>query len=91
MATNSQPFSLRPWPTGDRKPKNLAEFVTRVSAERGGFRNVTEEILRTEIEEHENGTLDVDADLECDDEDPSGSVAMQDIVAARDEVTKYIG
>lgn len=43
-------FSLRALPLGDRRPQNLSEFILRVNAERGGFRNVTEESLREEMQ-----------------------------------------
>lgn len=50
MASNpAQSFVLRPVPQSDRRPKNLGEFIARVNADRG-FRNVTEEGLRKEIE-----------------------------------------
>lgn len=43
-------FALRPLPLGDRRPQNLSEFILRVNAERGGFRNVTEESMREEMQ-----------------------------------------
>lgn len=50
MASNpAQSFVLRPVPQSDRRPKNLGEFIARVNADRG-FRNVTEESLRKEME-----------------------------------------
>lgn len=50
MASNpAQSFVLRPVPQSDRRPKNLGEFIARINADRG-FRNVTEESLRKDIE-----------------------------------------
>ncbi|KAI0204157.1 subunit 17 of mediator complex-domain-containing protein [Astrocystis sublimbata] len=77
MTVNSQsPFSLRPWPIGDKKPKNLTEFITRVNAEPGGFRTLNEADLRREIQERqeklENGdddSMDIDAIDDDDDND----------------------
>jgi mediator of RNA polymerase II transcription subunit 17 len=60
MASNqAQSFVLRPVPQSDRRPKNLAEFIARVNADRG-FRNVTEESLRKELEAESeaNGILE---------------------------------
>jgi mediator of RNA polymerase II transcription subunit 17, fungi type len=53
-AGNSVPFSLRPWPTGDRRPKDIGEFISRINTE-GGFRNITETELREEIKAQEEG------------------------------------
>lgn len=59
MGSISPPsFALRPLPVGDRRPQNLSEFIQRVNAERGGFRNVTEEKMRDELEEEANGIVD---------------------------------
>ncbi|KAJ0123323.1 mediator of rna polymerase ii transcription subunit 17 [Diaporthe amygdali] len=60
MASNpAQAFVLRPVPQSDRRPKNLGEFIARVNADRG-FRNVTEESLRKdmEAEAEANGMLE---------------------------------
>lgn len=60
MASNpAQSFVLRPVPQSDRRPKNLGEFIARVNADRG-FRNVTEESLRkeVEVEAEANGILE---------------------------------
>ncbi|KAI8295882.1 Mediator of RNA polymerase II transcription subunit 17 [Colletotrichum sp. SAR 10_98] len=88
---SSMPFSsLQPTPTGGRKPKNLAEFIARVQSERG-FRNVTEESLKQEIEDRKNGVADVKeeedtamADGNEDEEEPA------DANAARNEVLRNI-
>lgn len=57
---HQSPFSLRPWPRGDKKPKNIEEFVQRVSAERNGFRNVKEADLVEEIKAHAAGAANLD-------------------------------
>lgn len=92
MASNPQSsFALRPLPYGDRKPKNLGEFIARINAERGGFRSVTEETLRKEIETQDNGvedSKDVDMDVESDDEADSNLVKFEEIHEAVDEVHK---
>lgn len=84
------PFSsLHPVPTGDRKPKSLGEFIARVQAERG-FRNVTEESLKEEVENKKNGVGEVKEEdttmVEGDDEDEE----PLDAGAARMEVLRNI-
>ncbi|KAF3768656.1 hypothetical protein M406DRAFT_23292, partial [Cryphonectria parasitica EP155] len=49
---------LSPLPLGDRRPQNLAEFIQRADFERGGFRNITEEALREEVETDGDGVVD---------------------------------
>lgn len=90
---SASPFSLRPWPTGDKKPKNLGEFVARVNAEPGGFRSVTEAKLREEIRELEERQDDDAADNDAsagdassaadDDDDEEGDT--KDALVAREE------
>ncbi|KAJ3939623.1 RNA polymerase II mediator complex subunit [Colletotrichum fioriniae] len=87
---SSMPFSsLHPVPTGDRKPKSLGEFIARVQAERG-FRNVTEESLKEEVENKKNGVGEVKEEdttmVEGDDEDEE----PLDAGAARMEVLRNI-
>lgn len=91
MASSAQsPFSLRPWPTPDRKPKSLAEFIARVNATPNGFRNVTEESLRKEIEAEENGAADANDQMSIDSEEEENSTTatVEEIRAARDEMIK---
>lgn len=42
---------LKAWPGRPRRPQGVAEFVARISAEQGSFRDVTAAGLRAEIEE----------------------------------------
>ena len=86
-------FSLRQWPTGDKKPKTLGEFITRMHVERGGFRNITEQSLAKEIEEQQNGvTEDPDTAMASgsEDEDATQPATLEDILKARDEVLRSI-
>ncbi|KAI8627894.1 subunit 17 of mediator complex-domain-containing protein [Xylariaceae sp. FL1651] len=93
MTSNSQsPFSLRPWPTGDKKPKNLTEFITCVNAEPGGFRNLNETRLRQEIQAQELGQAEddgVDASSEDDDDGGEGE-KTKTAMAAREEFLRNI-
>ncbi|KXJ93694.1 subunit 17 of mediator complex-domain-containing protein [Microdochium bolleyi] len=86
----ASPFSLRPWPTGDKKPKNLGEFVARVNAEPGGFRSVTEDKLREDIralEETDPASPSSDDENDDDeaDETKDDDDNTKDAIAARDE------
>ncbi|KAI0427764.1 subunit 17 of mediator complex-domain-containing protein [Xylaria sp. FL1042] len=98
MAGNNQtPFSLRPWPTGDKKPQNLAEFIARVNAQPGGFRDLNEAELRREIESKQQGTLeddDVDGSDEEDEVEDEGGAADEakgkTAIVAREEFLRNI-
>ncbi|KAI1105975.1 subunit 17 of mediator complex-domain-containing protein [Jackrogersella minutella] len=92
MASPSSPFSLRPWPTGDKKPKNISEFISRVNTERGGFRNVTEDKLREEIASQDDGRIEIDrsSDGEEEDEDEADADKTNQVMVAREEFLKNI-
>lgn len=71
MASSStSTFALSPLPVGDRRPKTIAEFIARVNAERGGFRNVTQDSLQKEIEDEASGVVEsMEVDMKDDAED----------------------
>ncbi|KAL7620943.1 RNA polymerase II mediator complex subunit [Parahypoxylon ruwenzoriense] len=85
-------FSLRPWPIADKKPKNLGEFIARINAERGGFRNVTEAKLREEIAAQQDGRVDAQGadDSSEEEEEEADADKSQNAVAAREEFLKNI-
>lgn len=88
---NPSPFSLRPWPIGDKKPKNLGEFIARVNAERGGFRNVTEAKLREEIAAQEDGRVEIERSSdEEEEEEETDADKSKNVMEARDEVLKNL-
>lgn len=98
MASNSSSsFALRPLPCGDRRPKNLAEFIQRVNTERDGFLNVTEESLRKEMEAEANGIveskevdmIDADAGQGEDDADHIGFPELRQVIAQMHEQAEY--
>lgn len=92
MSSSSQsPFSLRPWPTGDKKAKTLAEFIARVNSTPNGFRNLTEESVRQEMAAGEDGRgAEATDDMSVDSEGNEGSATatIEDIRAARDELIR---
>lgn len=89
-STPSTTFALSPLPVGDRRPKTIAEFIARVNAERGGFRNVTQDSLQKEIEDGANGlveSLEVDMkDAAEDEDDLAGQMDPLEFRKALDEV-----
>lgn len=98
------PLSLRPWPTGDKRPKSLAEFIARVkSAGPEGFRGISEDELRKEVElettgiastETETAAPDGDADMDsgpsAGDEPSTTAVTAETIRTAREEALRNI-
>lgn len=89
------PLSLRPYPVADKKPKNLAEFITRVNAQPGGFRSVTEASLTEEINAREerasNGIVeDEDEDMSDVDEEGEDDATWKDPQLAKMEVLRNI-
>lgn len=87
----SSSFSLRPWPVGDKKPKTLAEFIARVNARPGGFRNLSEAKLREQIAAQENGRMEVDEPSDSDPEDEEATVDKpKDAMVAREEFLRNI-
>ncbi|KAI0883863.1 subunit 17 of mediator complex-domain-containing protein [Annulohypoxylon maeteangense] len=90
MASSGSPFSLRPWPTGDKKPKNLSEFITRVNAERGGFRNMTETELREEIAAQEDGHIEVDRSSDGEEEEETDTDKPKNVMITREEFLKNL-
>ncbi|OTB17048.1 hypothetical protein K445DRAFT_316557 [Daldinia sp. EC12] len=86
MASGS-PFSLQPWPIGDKKPKNLGEFIARISVQSGGFRNVTEAKLREEIAAQEDGRVEAEG---SSDEEEDEDAELKSVVVAREEFLKNI-
>ncbi|KAH8885786.1 hypothetical protein GQ53DRAFT_845417 [Thozetella sp. PMI_491] len=84
----SAPFSFRPPPSGTRGPKNLSEFIARVSAQPGGFRSINEDDLRRQIEEEKNAAKNEDAEMkDGSDDEEAPSV---DIATARGDILKNI-
>lgn len=93
MASNpAQSFVLRPVPQSDRRPKNLGEFIARVNADRG-FRNVTEETLRKdmEAEAEANGILESKEVDMANDEGADGDGDGEGNKAEDDEGADQVG
>lgn len=95
LGGESQPLSLRPPPVADRKPQSIAEFITRVNAQPGGFRALSEAKLREEIAQ-ENATnedsqqKDVDMDEADEEDDEEDQDATRDPQEVRLEMFKNL-
>ncbi|OTB07456.1 hypothetical protein M426DRAFT_8825 [Hypoxylon sp. CI-4A] len=88
MAATTNPFTFRCWPVGDKGPKDMGEFITRINAERGGFRNVVQADLRQEISVEETDVMDVDeaSDSEDDDSEALEADKSYSAINAREEL-----
>lgn len=91
MAESGPPLSLRPFPVADKSPKNLADFIARVNALPGGFRDVTEAKLRDEMAARADPDAASDDDVSMDegDEDDEDS-ANRDPAQARLNVLRNL-
>lgn len=88
-------LSLRPFPISDTKPKSLADFISRVNAQSGGFREVSEEKLRQEQQLTQSSPQDgEDVDMSDGEDDESadglGASRPQDLMQTRIEVLQNI-
>ena len=83
------PLSLRPFPVADKKPKNLAEFVARVNAQPGGFRELKSARLLEEIAARETSGSNEDEDMdvsEDDDDEDEKAAGEADPAKVRQEI-----
>lgn len=91
--SGSQPLSLRPFPVpeADKKPQSISDFIARINSQTGGFRTVTEDRLKREIEEERQGQANGDEDvLMSDEEEEAGDDGAKDPAAVRFEVLRNI-
>jgi mediator of RNA polymerase II transcription subunit 17 len=88
MSHNPPPFSIRPIkPPGDRKPKTIAEFITRVNTTRpGGFRA----LKQTKKTQDVKADTDVRMDDAAGSEEEADTEPVKDPKTARDEIAKGI-
>jgi mediator of RNA polymerase II transcription subunit 17 len=82
------PISLRAWPPQSNNATALSTLISRINAERGSFRNITEESLREEIRKEEAGLSaatggDGSEDEEAEDEEPD---RMKEVMTAREQM-----
>lgn len=87
MTSNAIPLSLRPAPSTGSDSIPLPVLIARINAERGGFRNLSEDSLRQEIAEAELGGSEEENESSSEDgeaeEEPD---RMKELLTAREEI-----
>jgi mediator of RNA polymerase II transcription subunit 17 len=89
------PLSVRAWPTKDDKGSALPTLISRINAERGEFRHLTEadledEIAKAEIEPaaaHEHGETEDEEEEEEEEAEPD---RIKEVMDARNEMLAQI-
>ena len=93
LGPGSVPVSLRPWPTEDPGSEDLQLQLERLYKQRGHFRHITEEGLQEEINNAEDGPVDVMEGVE-DIETPAATSEKErraEIYAAKAQMQQLIG
>lgn len=88
--------SFRPWSSTEQGTASLGETLAQIQAERGHFRNITEEGLRAEIAAEENGQASQSASGDEEDSGQDGDArdgrrqptTRQELYAIREELTR---
>lgn len=88
---SNHPLSLRPAPNTSNTSIPLPQLIARINAERGGFRNISEDSLRLEIAEAEAGGNEEENESSSEDgeaeEEPD---RLKELLTARDEILGQI-
>ncbi|KAM0161846.1 hypothetical protein ACHAPC_001491 [Botrytis cinerea] len=88
---SNHPLSLRPAPNTSSTSIPLPQLIARINAERGGFRNISEDSLRLEIAEAEAGGNEEENESSSEDgeaeEEPD---RLKELLTARDEILGQI-
>lgn len=82
------PISLRAWPPQNNNATALSTLISRINAERGSFRSISEDSLREEIRKNEAGldatnAEDGSEDDEAEEEEPD---RMKELMKAREQM-----
>ncbi|OBT63771.1 hypothetical protein VE03_06927 [Pseudogymnoascus sp. 23342-1-I1] len=81
------PMSLRPWPTKEANGSALPTLISRINAERGQFRNLTEEDLLEEIAKGEENEAAADNDeMSTEDEIEAAPDRQKEVMDAKAEM-----
>ena len=82
---------LRPWPFGEKKPTNIGDFVSRISYEREGFRNVPSEAhLLEEIKAQSQEAPHLGDEHMSESEDDTDASKTMSVIVAKEEVFKNL-
>ena len=90
---NEFPISLRSWPSASKKQEQdaISTFFERINRERGGLLSITEDSLRQEISEAEEGTPGKQDEGDTEEEDEEDQPDRQkELMMARDEMLGHI-
>jgi hypothetical protein len=90
-STTSFPISLRPWAKEDSNAESLSDLIYRINIERKGFRHVSEDDLRREIEHAENEMVhepDEESDEGTKEDEEKGTAKY--IAKKRAELSYYL-
>ena len=83
-------ISLQAFPPPDKEKESLQYLIQRINAQRGSFRNVTEESLEEEIRnlghEHEPSEQEIAGDLAIEQEKIPDN--KDDVKQAKDQILK---
>ncbi len=95
-ASGGPSLSLRPFPIADEKPKSLADFISRINGQPGGFRELSEDklcqelALKNSVDPHQDVDMSDDDDHEDDGATAEGTGTTQDLMQSRVEVLQNI-
>ena len=80
------PMSLRAWPTKESNATALPTLISRINAERGQFRNITEEDLLEEIAKGESEAAADNEETSTEDELEATPDRMKEVMDAKAEM-----
>lgn len=91
--TASLSLSLQVFPPPDKEKESLQYLIQRVNAQRGSFRNVTEQSLEEEIQclEARGGKNDEQSVLGPAPEAEDATTRKEEVTEARGEILKQTG
>ena len=83
-------LSLQAFPAPDKDKESLQYLIQRVNAQRGSFRNITEQSLEDEIRESEAGGASNDHEHATDSQADPGhdKIEKEEVAKAREEIMK---
>jgi len=84
-------LSLRTWPSNDNDASALRSQISRIHAQRGNFRNISEEILEKEINTAETDSTTKEDEPSSDDEEEEKPDPAKDLNAAKEQMIQQVG
>ena len=86
-------LSLQAFPTVDKEKDSLEYLISRITQQKGSFRNISEQSLQEEIEAQKAGKPDAeDQDtLDTVEEVEHVKTKQEEVAQAREDIIKQIG